>query len=390
MIFTYYHSLAHVDKMVNYTLEDVMGRLEVMNETLKSVQSSVQVSNEKIDDTILPKLNKLEKELSVVKKQCNDLNERCIQMDSYNRRKNLIFGGIAESSPENVEEKLRHVITNILKVDCSNYHFETVRRLGKKETDKTRPIQAIFEFAANKRAVFCARKGLNHNSKIWITEDFPQEIQDRRRILKPILKHGYNIGYSERMFLTADKLIIADKTYTVDTLRELPDELKTEKVFTPLVGDKIMAFYNIQSPFSNFYPCKFQVDETPYNCVEQFFCSKKAEISGNIALKNQIMNESCPYKIKRMASSLGNSMDWKRQQEEIMRTGVNAKFRQNVDLKEFLLASKDRILVEAREDDKFWGAGMRHMNEQFLTKKWPGKNKLGNILVNIRKELGEN
>ena len=59
--------------------------------------------------------------------------------------------------------------------------------------------------------------------------------------------------------------------------------------------------------------------------------------------------------------------------EEILR----AKFTQNLDLKEKLLATSDRLLVEGNTwNDRFWGVC-----------KGKGANHLGKLLMKIRAEL---
>lgn len=56
---------------------------------------------------------------------------------------------------------------------------------------------------------------------------------------------------------------------------------------------------------------------------------------------------------------------------------LRAKFSQNQNLKEKLLATHPKILIEASKTDNFWGIG----------KKGNGKNMLGKILMEIREEI---
>ena len=73
-----------------------------------------------------------------------------------------------------------------------------------------------------------------------------------------------------------------------------------------------------------------------------------------------------------------------------MKTGCLAKFQQNPSLRQFLLSkTQNKTIVEARSDDKFWGAGLKHDSPQITGDKWPGKNKLGKILMLVRDELSQ-
>ncbi len=65
-----------------------------------------------------------------------------------------------------------------------------------------------------------------------------------------------------------------------------------------------------------------------------------------------------------------------------------AKFSQHPELKNFLLATKDHILVEASPVDKIWGIGMAqdHLHTQDPSQ-WQGLNLLGFALMRVRDQL---
>lgn len=65
------------------------------------------------------------------------------------------------------------------------------------------------------------------------------------------------------------------------------------------------------------------------------------------------------------------------------------KFSQDEELKEFLLSTENRIIVEASPVDFVWGIGMAEddPNAEFPLK-WKGPNLLGFVLMEIRDELG--
>ena len=260
--------------------------------------------------------------------------------------------------------------------------FARVHRLGKKSKDKIRPIIVRFHFYGDRQLVWKGRKNLAVDGH-WIAEDFPPEILERRKILKPILKTAIETDSSENAYLVADKLIIGGRTYTMANLKSLPEHLRPENVATPTIG-KVLAFYNASSPLSNFFPAEFTHEGISYRHVEQFFCAKKAEMTNSLEVKHEIMKEVSPLRCKQLAKNLPNTVDWKRNQESIMVTACEAKFEQNPLLLEFLKGTGGKCLVEARKEDKFWGAGLTHKDTQITSDKLPGKNKLGKILMDIR------
>ena len=66
------------------------------------------------------------------------------------------------------------------------------------------------------------------------------------------------------------------------------------------------------------------------------------------------------------------------------------KFSQNAPLREFLLQTKDKILVEASPVDKIWGIGMSADDENVQNPmKWRGQNLLGFALMRARDEIAK-
>ena len=71
--------------------------------------------------------------------------------------------------------------------------------------------------------------------------------------------------------------------------------------------------------------------------------------------------------------------DWEQVKDRIMEEIVRAKFSQNEELKEQLLATGDAQLVEGnRWNDRYWGVDIRS---------GVGENHLGKILMKVRSEL---
>jgi ribA/ribD-fused uncharacterized protein len=376
------------------TLEGIMKQLLTMNDSIKEIKVSIETCNSGIatcnenhrllSTDIVPRIELMEQNIKAIKSDVVELKERNIKLEAYVRRDNLLFGGLAESDNEDCEEIIRSHINSELGLQCDHMKFVRVHRLGRKLPGKARPIIVRFHFFGDRKEVWSKRSELQ-GSDFWLAEDFPNEIQDRRRILKPILKHAVKLqGSTNGIYLIADRLVIANKTYTVNNLHSLPPELSPARISTREIGDKFTVFFNENSPLSNFHPATFTQDGTVYCHVEQYFAAQKAQITKNRDIHSEIMKESSPLGCKRLAKQLPNTIEWKRSQEEVMTTGCTAKFVQNPNLLNFLLKTTGKSIVEARKDDKFWGAGLGPDDPQLLTDKWPGKNKLGKILMAIR------
>ena len=72
-----------------------------------------------------------------------------------------------------------------------------------------------------------------------------------------------------------------------------------------------------------------------------------------------------------------------------MKIVLRAKF-SRPDLKERLIETGNKTLVELNEFDTFFGAGISLKNTAFSDRKvWKGQNVLGFLLMNLRSELSE-
>jgi hypothetical protein len=141
---------------------------------------------------------------------------------------------------------------------------------------------------------------------------------------------------------------------------------------------------------SNFYPSIFVVDGKTFNCSEQYFMKRKQELFDptNLDLANKIMNETNPKEIKKYGRLVKNFNEktWDLNKREAMYSGVLAKFSQNPELKVKLLATRNKILVEASPYDRIWGIGYAKYDALENKDKW-GFNLLGLVLSDVRAKL---
>lgn len=79
---------------------------------------------------------------------------------------------------------------------------------------------------------------------------------------------------------------------------------------------------------------------------------------------------------------------WKEHRYEIVAQGSYLKFSQNEDLKEKLLATGKRELVEASPSDRIWGVGFAARYASDNRSLW-GLNLLGKALMETRERLSE-
>ncbi|MFG6368911.1 MAG: NADAR family protein [Lachnospiraceae bacterium] len=143
---------------------------------------------------------------------------------------------------------------------------------------------------------------------------------------------------------------------------------------------------------SQWYPSSFFSIVTTYCCMEQYMMAYKAELFGDNEIKNQILSCRDPKKIKALGQKVRNfdEVVWGKIKYSIVLNGNYMKFSQNPKLKDFLLKTGDKILVEASPYDNIWGIKMEESN-QFAQNplKWRGQNLLGFALMEVRDTIRE-
>lgn len=138
---------------------------------------------------------------------------------------------------------------------------------------------------------------------------------------------------------------------------------------------------------SQWYPSPFTVDCVSYNCAEQYMMAEKAFAFGDEKAWNEVMSSYHPMTIKKLGRRIRNFNDyvWSCNRDEIVKTANLAKFSQNEKLKEFLLSTGDKILVEASLYDTIWGIGLDADSPDACSpRRWKGENRLGFILMEVR------
>ncbi|EKT63047.1 NADAR family protein [Providencia burhodogranariea] len=145
-----------------------------------------------------------------------------------------------------------------------------------------------------------------------------------------------------------------------------------------------------KSCFSQWYPAPFIVDGNRFASAEHFMMAEKARLFSDQDIFTKIINAPNPGAAKAFGREVrGFKQDiWEAHRFDIVVSANLAKFSQNAELQQFLLNTKERVLVEASPVDKIWGIGLAEDAENIenpLT--WKGLNLLGFALMEVRAQL---
>lgn len=145
-----------------------------------------------------------------------------------------------------------------------------------------------------------------------------------------------------------------------------------------------------KSCLSQWWDCSFEIDGVIYRTAEQYMMSQKALLFGDTEINKEIMKAKHPKQIKALGREVSgfNEDIWNDNCCDIVIRGNYGKFSQNEDLKNFLLNTNERVLVEASPYDRIWGIGMAEDDPRCENPdRWNGTNYLGFCLMEVRDML---
>ncbi|KAK3341140.1 hypothetical protein B0T25DRAFT_573546 [Lasiosphaeria hispida] len=159
---------------------------------------------------------------------------------------------------------------------------------------------------------------------------------------------------------------------------------------------------------SQWYPCAFTDEEgIHYETAEHYMMYQKAVLFSDPAVGAQILAASHPRQVKALGRKV-KGFDyriWNGQREDIVRKGTLLKFTRAVSeeglrlgstaeaplvtpltLRQLLLSTGDREIVEASPMDKIWGIGFGTAEADRSRGRW-GLNLLGKALMRVRDDF---
>lgn len=147
-----------------------------------------------------------------------------------------------------------------------------------------------------------------------------------------------------------------------------------------------------KSCFSQWFEAGFEVDGQHYPTAEHFMMAEKARLFGDAPARSRILAARTPAEAKQLGRGVQGFDDarWEAARFDIVVRANQAKFSQNPALRDYLLATGDRVLVEASPVDRIWGIGLAATDPRALDPRaWCGLNLLGFALMQVRDRLNE-
>ncbi|CNF61934.1 Swarming motility protein ybiA [Mycobacterium tuberculosis] len=157
---------------------------------------------------------------------------------------------------------------------------------------------------------------------------------------------------------------------------------------------EFLFFWGHQTPgrgyLSQWWPSPFAVGGTTYATAEHYMMAGKARLFGDEETAAAIIAAPDPRRAKDLGRRVRNfdEQTWRDNRVAIVTRANEAKFGQNKDLRDYLLGTGGRILVEASPLDRIWGIGLAADDPRAADpSSWRGENLLGFALMTARDSL---
>lgn len=194
--------LQQVNDNTNKRMSELKEEFVIHTNNLAAQMTSI------IEDKLKPLIDENKK----LKNEMELLHNKVGGLEREVRRNNVLMHGVEEEERTNAE--LLQLVLNTLsemakEAEIENFdkwEISEVRRLGKKEENRRRPILIKLTLAWRRTEILKNNKKFPKN--IYITEDFPKEILKTRKELK--IKQQEEIKKGNLAFIRYDKLIIKE------------------------------------------------------------------------------------------------------------------------------------------------------------------------------------
>ena len=207
--------LDSIETSVGYALDEIRKISELEN-NVKSIKTDI---------------TGLVAENSTLHAENTALKEQLLRQEIQSRRNNLKVYGLSVTPQDKLEEQILHVLHDT-GISITSRDIDRIHYIGPTSRNGTRSVIIRFQFFKDKSMVLTKKESLKQRG-ISISEDYPQEIQERRKLILPILFKALQLVPQLKPKLRIDSLVLAGKIYNVTNIKSIPvKQLQPEHIFT--------------------------------------------------------------------------------------------------------------------------------------------------------------
>ena len=351
---------------------------------------------------------------------------------SPDKSRNAMILGVKGRNDENLHAFFND-LCNQLGLRFNNDDVLIIRRLNPQtKSDRPPPVVVSFSSKASLDRLMRAKsalKGISGFSDIWINPDEPTAIRRAKGKIRMIAAFQRKLGAS--VLVTSDGLKLNNEFFALKDIVSIParllpnnfnmdatraaaaaaqpnvtratvEPLPTFSNFSgkPAGGVRIVGgnhdFAGPEAPLSNFYPCSLSspslVDGNgvpiKFSSSEQMFQFEKARFGQDETSAKLILGSGDPFQVKQLGKGikLPDERAWSNICEFKLKQCMRLKFQQNSGLLNNLINTSPLHLVEGTPDP-YWGGGEWARHPVYESNEYPGLNRTGALLTELRDEL---
>ena len=149
-----------------------------------------------------------------------------------------------------------------------------------------------------------------------------------------------------------------------------------------------VCFQGGEDPLSNFFPCEINWVDNEFHSSEQCYQYEKSVKNNRPDVAASIAGMKKAGDVKRESKKIYTENAWEEKNIDVMRGVIEEKVKQVKEVRDFLLDTEDKLIVEAVRSDQFWSCGLtKEAAANTDPSKYPGKNVLGKLYMELREKL---
>ncbi|XP_013175473.1 PREDICTED: uncharacterized protein LOC106123605 [Papilio xuthus] len=180
-------------------------KVEMQNQTAELKESITKNVMKHMEEKLTPIIE----ENKTLRLRVEKLEKEIEYLNRDKRNNNIIVYGVEENERSDLEllEEVKNNFKNDTNIDIDPRDINKIHRIGKKlrEGNKPRPIICSFTSNWKKNEIIKNKKKLKN---IYVNEDYPKEVLEKRKALQVELIEERNKG--KIAYIKYDKLIVKD------------------------------------------------------------------------------------------------------------------------------------------------------------------------------------
>lgn len=171
----------------------------------------MKIEMEKQTNTIFEKMNeKLEpliEDNKILKNKIETLGKKIEYLEKEKKKNNILFFGLEEKENSSLQllQRVQEIFKEDLKINLEANDVSKIYRIGLNKENKIRPVLIVFANSWKRSEILKLKKSLKD---VYVTEDFPKEVLEKRRELKTKLIEERAKGNTA--YIKYDQLVVKE------------------------------------------------------------------------------------------------------------------------------------------------------------------------------------